>query len=267
MSQSKPSQYLLIFDWETGGLNSQKNPVVELAMIAVRIDNFEEIGRIDDIVVPYNKKGEVISYDFDSFMIRDVNKKAPKEEQDIVKESNKVIEEAFDFVYTEGAAKIHKVNESDMMLRGIEIGELVDKIIKLGSASKVNNFSKAILVGHNPDFDRNFIQQVFNVTGKAKEMPKIFAGSEDYYGNFQPHMIDTMDLSKLKWHKNEEEISGYSLSACINKSGLDLIGAHRAINDVVATKDLLLHFKKSLRSNEISSDNEYRFRDSFKFEF
>ena len=267
MSQSNPVNYLLIYDWETGGLDSKKHPVVELAMIAVRIDNFQEIGRIDDIVVPYDKKGEVVSYDLKEHLIQDIDKKAPKEIQDATNEFNKTLEEVYDLVYTEGASNVHGIKEEDFMLRGIEIKELVNKVIELATRAKVNNFSKAILVGHNPDFDRNFTQQIFEVTGKSKEMSKIFAGSQDYYGNFQPHCIDTIDFAKLKWHKNEEEIANYKLATCASKAGIDLVGAHRAMNDVVSTKDLLWYFKELLRSDSSKSVNEVRYRDNFKFEF
>ena len=266
MNQNKPHLFYLVFDWETGGLSSKKNPVVELAMIALRADNFEEIGRIDNIIVPYDKKGQVCDYDLTEHLIKDIDKKSPKEDQDAISEINSIIEEMHDFVYTEGAMNVHGVTESDFIQKGIEPIELVNKLVNLASEAKVNNFSKAVLVGHNPDFDRNFMQQIFEVTGKTKEMPKLFAGSEDHYGNFQPHMIDTIDLAKLAWHKNEEEITNYKLETCIAKAKLDLVGAHRAMNDVVATKDLLLFFKKKLRSDNISQSNESRFRENFTFE-
>ena len=205
MSNQKPHLYYLIFDWETGGLTSNDCAVVELVMIALRADNFEEIGRVDNIIVPYDKNGITCNYDFDSHMILDVSKKLPKENQDLIKDINNDIKSIYDFTYSEGSYKVHGIGSKEMMSDGVEIVDVVKAVIKLANSAKVSNFSKAVLVGHNPDFDRNFLQQVFEVTGNMKSMEKIFHGSKDHYGNFQPHMIDTIDLAKLKWHKNEEE--------------------------------------------------------------
>tara|TARA_X000001382_G_scaffold25412_3_gene15988 strand:+ start:1722 stop:2513 length:792 start_codon:yes stop_codon:yes gene_type:complete len=261
----KPHLYYIVFDWETGGLSANKHAVTDLAMSAIRGDNFEEIGRIEELIFPYNKKGENFSYDFDSFMIESVKKDDPN--RDTKEKKNKLIENTIDFVYTKGAMDVTDITP-DLINSGINIKELVDKILDLGAAAKVSNFSKAVLVGHNPDFDRNFLQQTFSVAGKLSHMPKIFHGSEDYFGNFQPHSIDTIDLAKLSWHKNQEEIPNYKLQTCVSKAGLDLVNAHRAINDVVATRDLFFHFKRKLRSSggSVSAD-ESRVRDSFKFEY
>jgi len=227
MSQNNPpSFYYLIYDWETGGLDATKNACVELAMIAVRSDNFEELGRISTIIQPYG-----------------------------------------DFDYTEGALKANGITLEEI-IEGEEIEYLVNQVIELANKAKVNNRDgKAILVAHNADFDRNFTQQLFEVTKKSKEMPKIFAGKEDYYGNFQPHAIDTIDLGRLKWHKNEGEVANYKLETLTQQCGIDLVGAHRAINDVIATKDLLLHFKKCIRSSDSEDQGENRFRDNLKFEY
>jgi DNA polymerase III alpha subunit (gram-positive type) len=266
---NKPHLYYIVFDFETGGFDSNKHPAAELAMIAIRGDNFEEIGRIDNIISPYDKKAQSVEYDMDSFLIQDIDKKAPKEEQDLIKETDALIESSFDYVYTKGAQGVHGLTQSDFQLSGIMVTSLVDKIIELSEKCKVSNFTKAVLVGHNPDFDRNFIQQIFDITKKLPILPKIFAGKEDHFGNFQPHMIDTIDLSKLMWHKNDEEIANYQLSTCAQKAKLDLVGSHRAINDVITTKELFLFFKKKLRANEATSDliEESRDRDNFKFEY
>ena len=222
-----PNFYYLIFDWETGGLDSTKHACVELAMIAVRSDNFEEIGRISTLIAPYGN-----------------------------------------FQYTEKALEINKTT-LDEIIEGRDVKEVAGNIISLAESCKINSRDgKAVLVAHNSDFDRSFIQQIFEATNNSKEMPKIFAGSNDYYGNFQPHCIDSIDLARLKWHKNKGEVSNYKLGTCLSKVGVDLVGAHKAINDTIALRDLFLHFKKCLRSDGLKeSSSESRVRDKLKFEF
>lgn len=267
MDQNNPTHYYLIYDFETGGFDAKKNAAAEIAMIAVRADNFEEIGRISEFIHPYNKKGDNIDYDLNDHLILKIETKdeLKKEKQ----EFNSFIESMYDFTYTEGSKQVHQIPNSDILL-GINIKSLVSQIIELANVAKVNNTSgKAILVAHNADFDRNFMQQLFEITGNSKEMPKIFAGKEDYYGNFQPHCIDTIDIARLLWHSNEDEIANYKQSTCIQKAGLDLVGAHKAINDTLGLKDLLLYFKKCIRSsqNNTLQSEEKRFRDDFKISF
>lgn len=229
MTQNNPPLfYYLIYDWETGGFDPTKHAVAELAMIAVRADNFEEIGRISTLVAPYGN-----------------------------------------FEYTEGALNENGIKLEEI-IEGIDINLLVDQVIELATITKVNGRDgKAVLVAHNSDFDRKFTQQIFEVAKKQKEMPKIFAGDYDYYGNFIPHSIDTIDLARILWHKNEDEISNYKLGTCIQKAGLDLVGSHRAINDTVALRDLFWYIKQRMRSsnNNGSESQEKRFREGFKITF
>jgi DNA polymerase III alpha subunit (gram-positive type) len=223
---TSPHFYYLIYDWETGGFDATKHAGIELGMIAVRSDNFEELGRISTMIQPYGNLD-----------------------------------------YTEGALQANGITLEEI-IEGELPEYLVGQIIELASKAKgAGRDGKAILVAHNSDFDRNFMQQIFEVTGKSKEMPKIFAGTTDYYGNFQPHAIDTIDLARLKWNKNEEEITNFKLITVCQKVGIDLVGAHRAINDVISTKDLLLHFKKCIRAEQSDNKTETRFRDSLKFEY
>ena len=49
-----------------------------------------------------------------------------------------------------------------------------------------------MLVGQNIAFDIGFLQQLMNYAGLAAEFEKTFSGTKDYYGNFQPHYIDTL---------------------------------------------------------------------------
>ena len=41
-------------------------------------------------------------------------------------------------------------------------------------------------------FDIGALQQLMNYAGLVAEFEKTFSGTKDYYGNFQPHYIDTL---------------------------------------------------------------------------
>lgn len=129
---------------------------------------------------------------------------------------------------------------------------------------------KPILVGHNFGFDVGFLQAVFK---EAKlDFSTLIDGTVDYFGNYRPNYIDTIVMSKLTWGQTEDR--KYNLAACVETSGGTLNDGHKAINDVIATKELLIHFVNKLRSNgsgtldpnDSGKSNLIRVRNEFKFE-
>lgn len=77
-----------------------------------------------------------------------------------------------------------------------EGGRRSHRLAKRATLSKGNQ-CKPVLVGQNIAFDIGFLQQLVNYAGLAAEFEKTFSGSRDYYGNFQPHYIDTLALGRL----------------------------------------------------------------------
>lgn len=133
---------------------------------------------------------------------------------------------------------------------------------------------KPILVGHNIGFDLGFLQSIFK---EAKmDMSTLLDGTKDYYNNYRPLFIDTIVMSKLAWG-NDEMMSNYKLGTCVEKSGGSLNDGHKAINDVIATKELLITFVNKLRSqssgggvfnlNTPNMKDLVRVRNDFKFEY
>lgn len=126
---------------------------------------------------------------------------------------------------------------------------------------------RTILAGHNIVFDISFLQQLFFYMGK--NLADYVACSTDYYGNSQPKYFDTLPLSMIRWGKDESMIK-HSLSDCISKIGNEIVNAHRAMNDVIGNKDLLIEFLQSMRNeNQHKTGDqiivEQRFRETFKF--
>ena len=131
---------------------------------------------------------------------------------------------------------------------------------------------KPILVGHNFGFDLGFLQSIFKEI--KMDYSTLLDGTEDFFGNYRPNYIDTIVLSKLTWGQTEER--KYNLTACVETSGGTLNDGHKAINDVIATKELLIYFVNKLRSqggggvfnpNDNGNAELIRVRNDFKFEY
>lgn len=199
----------IIFDFETGGFNPEENPAIELAAVAIRGDNFEELGRFNHIIKPYNDN----------------------------------------LKYEDGAYKVHGISKYEAENFGTPLKDVVKEFI---SFCKVNKKGKGkseanVLVGHNPQFDIKFLHQIFNYA-KIKMKDEYFKGDIDFYGNFNPVVIDTIDEARKLWQ--EDDSIRYNLSSCIERAGLELTDAHRAMNDVLATRDLFVWFIQKLRNNQ-----------------
>ena len=129
--------------------------------------------------------------------------------------------------------------------------------------------NKPIIAGHNISFDIDFLKFAYNFI--EEPMNNYWASNGSEIDRF-----DTLSMSKHKW-KQESETSSYTLGTCLKRIGEDVIGAHKAINDVVANVKLLKHLLLSLRDSEnakksnekeeieILSKEGEEFRRSFEF--
>lgn len=55
MMDHKPVCNYIVFDFETGGLFPQKHASAEIAMIAINGNDYEELGRVEEIIKPYGE--------------------------------------------------------------------------------------------------------------------------------------------------------------------------------------------------------------------
>lgn len=206
---------LIIFDFETGGLDCTKNPVTEFAGISLNLDTLEQIDSFECLFTYYDAE---LNYDDDALKISGIS--------------------------------------HELISGGLELKDAISGITNFFEKSKIHGNGKGflpILVGHNVQFDIGFLQQIFNKSNK--KLDKFIQGNNDYYGNFQPKSIDTMDLSKMSWGNNSE-IPNYKLITCIENAGLELNDAHRAMNDVRGTVELIRNFIQKLRSNGQDIESE-----------
>jgi DNA polymerase III alpha subunit (gram-positive type) len=224
---SKVNPYI-IFDFETGGLSGKKNAATEIAMLCIDGETLEEVGRYESYIKPY------IGYDYD--------------------------QKALDFTGN-SMDKLHKQGKDLKVV----VDEMVIKVKEWHKATTSTHTKKPILVGHNSHkFDRVFLQQIFKET---KNDLKIFEGDEDFYGNWQPAILDTLWLSRACFAKTE--LTSFTLTNTIQKAGLEIVDAHKAINDVIATKDFLIYCLTHLRAELTSMGNveQVRIRDKFRLQF
>lgn len=162
------------------------------------------------------------------------------------------------------ALEANGIQLEDLADNGVEVSEVVSNIIRLTQESNKGKMrgKKTILVGQNITFDIGFFQQIFKHT--KQDISKYFSGQEDFYGNFQPRYFDTMDIGRSKYAQDEQK-TAFSLKDLCQYEQVDLIDAHRAMNDVEATKELFIKYMLALRSGAGSGD-VYSFRKDFKFQ-
>jgi DNA polymerase III epsilon subunit-like protein len=227
----------VFLDFETGGLDAKIHAVTEIAAIAITGDTLKQIDIMSTFIQPYGKEE--------------------------VTRDGKLMRE---FDYTEGAMKSTGITMEDIN-GGIPVTKAVDELIELFKKADLGGkYDKPFLLAHNSAFDKAFLIQIFKVAGKLKELAKLVYGKEDYYGNFQPEMLDTVILSKMAWG-NDGDVTNYKLISCITKAGVELSDAHKAINDTIGLKDMGVVLINKLRSTGVPGDLvvKDRFRNHFQF--
>lgn len=141
---------------------------------------------------------------------------------------------------------------------GCDFEELVEIIIMIAKKFTIVKGKwkvKPIFVGHNiADFDIGFLEYIFNACDK---------NLWDYY---QRYMEDTLLLCRTKW---EGEYQKFNLTSCCKYAGIEIIDAHRALNDVEPNKELHKYLVDTLRSKNVnladSKEEVNSFRKTFQF--
>lgn len=125
--------------------------------------------------------------------------------------------------------------------KGITKSELVAQLKDyfLLSNPKNNRLNKPILVGHNVKFDMTFMNYLFKNDKK---------GLMSFISDVQH---DTL-LEAIRAFPNE---TSHKLGDICKLVGIDLVDAHKAMNDVVATADLFRYFTKRLRNTKVESSS------------
>lgn len=233
--KTEPKVYVGIgLDFETGGLDPQTCACTQIAVQAVRLDTWQVIDQYQAYIYPYNKQSAGLPI-----------KKVLRTRSEIAREDNKPME------YGEKALEYSAITMQMLQQKGVDINKVAAEIIAFVKRNTISTGKqcKPILIGQNIPFDIGFLQQLMNYAGLMEEFEKTFAGTKDYYGNFQPHYIDTIHIGRLAFAA-DKEITSYKLEIIASQLGVELDDAHDAAADVTATLDVLGVYTSRLRNNE-----------------
>ena len=226
----------IVLDFETGGLDCTRCACTQIAMQAVRLDNWTVLDRYLKYITPYSKQSVG---------------GAPKRK---VLKSKRELEQEADGIpmdYEQVALDYSAITMDMLRNMGvdhIEVARDIIEFIKRNTLSKGAQ-AKPILIGQNILFDIGFLTQLMNYAGLVKEYEKIIAGDVDFYGNFQPRYLDTIDLGRLAFAHNSE-VTSYKLELIAERLGIELDDAHDADADVSATLAITAVYSSRLRENQ-----------------
>ena len=243
----------IVLDFETGGLDCTRCACTQIAMQAVRLDTFEVLGRYVNYIAPYDRQplGGV------------PKRKVLKTRREVEQENTA---ETMD--YEPVALNYTDITMELLRSRGVALKQVAAEVIdfvRRHTLSKGPRY-KPVLIGQNIPFDIGFLQQMMAYAGLQKEFAQVFAGTTDFYGNFQPHYIDTLDLARLCLAA-EPDITSYKLELVAERLGIELDDAHDADADVTATWQIVVQCGRRLRQNEGADTAQQRIpktRDHFK---
>lgn len=210
----KINSYVFI-DFETSGLDKKDNlhaqrcSITEVAALAIDGTTLEEIVRYDEIIQPYNDKHEWQSM----------------------------------------AATLTGLTKERCIREGLPLKTVVENLSQVFSEANVYNTktAKPILIAHNWPFDRQFLQYIFEFC--KIDLSKLVDGDKDAMsGNFIPNGLDTIDWAKNVHAQLTDNTTKFNMAACCERAGVQLADGHRAMNDVMALKDLFIYYSTRLRS-------------------
>lgn len=212
----------IVIDFETGGLDSKKNSITEVALISMDGGDLKKISEYQSLIGVYD---ESLIYDEKALSVTGIT---------------------MDMIEDEG-----------MGIR--EVAEAVLHQFELANIRKEKSPGlRPVLVGHNIPFDLNCLHHLMQWGLKdtkldpQKELERVLHGRTDHYGNFQPTYIDTWAIGKT-WFQGDGELMDYKLATLVEKLGVDINNAHRAMNDVVSTAEVLRVYINNLRAGYVQN--------------
>ncbi len=155
---------------------------------------------------------------------------------------------AEDLIYNPEAAKVSGITKESCEKEGIEIEEAYKSCVKFLKEHTLGR-QKPIMIFHNKKFDIPFIENLFQIFN-------------DSLNNYIESSHDTLEWARLKY----KSLSNFKLGAVAEACELDLVQAHRALQDTLITAKIWINFMKSLRGeNQLTQKEEVKFREKFKF--
>lgn len=166
-----------------------------------------------------------------------------------------------DLEITTGALQASRVEMRDIN-NGIDKRELLKKLIEIFKKYNCKGKNgKPIVGGQNTEFDLSFLDYLMTTSNQ---------NLYDYISRFH---YDTMKMFlHIEAHLKDADKYKNNLTAICERYGVNLIGAHDAMSDTVATSELIRIYINRARNAKIvsstSEDSELKKqRSGFKFEF
>ena len=222
-------------------------------MQAVRLDTFEVLGRYVNYIAPYD---------------RQPLGGAPKRKVLKTRREVELETAAAPMDYESAALNYTDITMELLRSRGVSLKQVAAEVIDFVRRHTLSRGAryKPVLIGQNIPFDAGFLQQMMAYAGLLKEFAQVFAGTTDFFGNFQPHYLDTIDLARLCLAA-DPQVTSYKLELVAERLGIELDDAHDADADVTATREMAALCCRRLRQNgdmDISQQRTPKTRDHFK---
>ena len=143
--------------------------------------------------------------------------------------------------YTPAALEYSAITMDMLYSSGEDINDVAQGVIdfmKSMTPEGTPRNNKPFIIGQNIGFDIGFLHQMMEYSGLSKEFAKVVRGHTDYYGNFQPVVIDTIIMGQLAMC-HMPTVNSYKLEIMCENLGIELDDAHDANADVSATTNVI----------------------------
>lgn len=155
-----------------------------------------------------------------------------------------------DLEYQPQATEVHGITKEIQEAKSIPLKEIHKTLVKMFSKYK-NPRQGCTLVGHNiVGFDNPFFRNFFE-------------SMDDDIDKYVKFYWDTMNIA----HAAALEQENYQLGTCCHIEGIELVDAHRALEDVKANASLFIKYIKRLRGEGLERTEkkaEVRYREKFQ---
>lgn len=228
----KPVLVMFTLDFETGSLKCQTGAITQIAIHATRLDTFEKLGSYVRYVYPYNRK-----------QIEGVGKKRK------VLKSKYDVDNSEPMDYEEKALTYSAITMNMLETMGEDICDVARGAVDFiaDHTPKTPKNMKPFLLGQNIEFDKGFFMQLMEYAGLVGEIKKLLRGHEDFYGHWQPDVLDTIMLGQLALC-HLPNVDSYKLEIMSERLGIELDDAHDADADVSATTNVAAVLTQRMRS-------------------
>ena len=240
------SHNFVVFDCETGGLDKKNNfhaitvPITGIALVGLKATTLEEIDRYSGYIKGRYANNQYIGYST-----------------------------LHDQLYQDGAVKATGITREILEEKGKDYKVVCNEIISFFEKCDAGDrYKNTILVGHNVVYDIPFLQYLFKLC--KKDLSKYIEGYYNHETQFTPVFFDTQFLSRAK---SIDENQKHNLLEVTTREGFELIDAHDAMNDTLATSEIFKKYIRTLRSSQeasngnIMSEEKVDYRSNFKFEY